>query len=180
MTVGYAGSLRKDLPAFQALVNIARARPEVRVFVMSNALPQELKALPPEQLEYHPYQFNYAGYARVACEAQPDVLIAPLGRSRFEASKAPNKYLEITAIGAAGVYTHSEPYLSYVEDGRNGLLAGDDVEDWQAKIERLIDDADLRARLVANAADDIRANFDTRAMLPTFLTTLLDAVDAYR
>ncbi len=178
VTIGYVGSLRKNLAPFAALVEIARAHKNVRILVMSNALPEEFAALPPEQVEFHPYQFNYAGYAKTVCEARPDVLVAPIGNSRFEASKCPNKFLEITACGAAGVYSRAEPYLSAVREGETGLFAGEDAQDWRRQIERLIDDTDLRKSIARQAMQAVRENFDTGAVLPKLLPVLLDAAGA--
>jgi len=186
ITIGYAGSIRKNSQPFRALVEIARARPEVKIFVMSNTLPDELTALPLSRVMFRPYQFNYAAYAATVCEAAPDVLIAPVGRTRFEASKCPNKYLEITACGAVGVYSNAEPYIGiagdglltgYVHENENGLLADDDVAIWRAQIERLIDDAPLRHRLAECALKNVESNFDTPAVLPQFLTMLFEAVN---
>ncbi len=178
VTIGYVGSLRKNLAPFAALVAIARARKDVRILIMSNALPEEFAALPPEQVEFHPYQFNYAGYARTVCAARPDVLVAPIGNSRFEAGKCPNKFLEITACGAAGVYSRAEPYLSAVREGETGLFAGEDSEEWRRQIERLIDDAALRKRIAAQAMQVVQTEFDTGAVLPALLPVLLDAAGA--
>jgi glycosyltransferase involved in cell wall biosynthesis len=176
VTIGYVGSVRKNLAPFEALVNVARARAEVRVFVMSNALPDELRSLPPERVHFEPYQFNYAAYAQTVCNAQPDILVAPVGTSRFEASKCPNKFLEITASGAAGVYSRAAPYTTYVREGQTGLLADDTAADWQKHLESLLDDVPLRQRIAAQALTEVESHFDTRAVLPAFVEMLLDAV----
>lgn len=175
--IGYVGSLRKNMVAFDALVSIVRRRADVDVFVMSNALPDELAALPAGRVHFEPYQFNYAAYAATVVAAAPDVLVAPVGRSRFEASKCPNKYLEITACGAAGVYSRAEPYLTYIRDGETGLLADDDVASWVAAIERLLDDDSLRGSVVRQARENVAADFDTLAVLPRFVDILVDALD---
>jgi glycosyltransferase involved in cell wall biosynthesis len=176
LTIGYVGSIRKNLAPFEALVEIVEARPDVHLFVMSNKLPDELQVLPAERITFRPYQFNYAGYAKTVCAARPDVLVAPIGDTRFEASKCPNKFLEISACGAAGVYSRTEPYLSHVREGETGLFAGEDVADWREQITRLIDDAELRSRIQSQSLAAVKAGYDTRAVLPSFLDMLLDAV----
>ena len=175
ITVGYVGSIRKNAQPFQALVEIAHARPDVRLFVMSNTLPDELSALPKDRVTFRPYQFNYAAYAATVCAAAPDVLIAPVGHTRFEASKCPNKYLEITACGAVGVYSHAPPYTDYVRENDNGVFADDDIANWRSQIERLIDDHALRSEIAQRALKNVQAQFDTRAVLPAFLDMLIDA-----
>lgn len=177
VTIGYVGSIRKNAQPFQALVEIAHARPAVKIFVMSNALPVELSVLPEGRVTFQPYQFSYAAYAKIVCKAAPDVLIAPVGSTRFEASKCPNKYLEITACGAAGVYSNTQPYTDYVRDGENGLLADDTVASWRTQIERLIDDAAVRHAIAEHALNDVKAKFETRAVLTPFLAMLVAAAN---
>jgi glycosyltransferase involved in cell wall biosynthesis len=176
--VGYVGSLRRNMLAFDALVDLVRSREDVELFVMSNSLPEEFASLGPARVHFEPYQFNYAAYAATVRRMAPDVLVAPVNRSRFEASKCPNKYLEISACGAAGVYSRAEPYLSFVAEGKTGLFADDSKDDWRCAIERLVDDADLRSRIIAQANAHVREQFDTPAVLPRFLRMLVDAVSS--
>jgi glycosyltransferase involved in cell wall biosynthesis len=174
--IGYVGSLRKNMVAFEALVKIVRSRNDVDIFVMSNSLPEEFSGLPAERVHFEPYQFNYAAYAATVVAAAPDVLVAPVGRTRFEASKCPNKFLEISAAGAAGVYSNAEPYTTYVRDGETGLFADDTAEAWVAAITRLLDDPQLRTNISSAARSHVSAEFDTAAVLPRFTAVLLDAV----
>lgn len=174
--IGYVGSLRKNMVAFEALVRIVRTRNDVDIFVMSNSLPAEFAALPAERVHFEPYQFNYAAYAATVVAAAPDVLVAPVGRTRFEESKCPNKYLEISAAGAAGVYSRAEPYTSYVRDGVTGLFADDTVEAWTAAIARLLEDEALRTRIASESRVHVSAEFDTVAVLPQFVALLVETM----
>ena len=66
---------------------------------------------------------------------QPDILIAPLDRSRTSMSKCPIKYLDYSIAGAAGVYSDMPPYSQTIADGKTGLLVrGDDAASWAAAI----------------------------------------------
>ncbi|MCE2723411.1 MAG: glycosyltransferase family 4 protein [Burkholderiales bacterium] len=174
--IGYVGSLRKNMVAFEALVKTARSRNDVDIFVMSNSLPDEFVALPAERVHFEPYQFNYNAYAATVVAAAPDVLVAPVGRTRFEESKCPNKYLEISAAGAAGVYSRAEPYTSYVRDGVTGLFADDTVEAWTAAIARLLEDEALRTRIASESRVHVSAEFDTVAVLPQFVALLVETM----
>jgi glycosyltransferase involved in cell wall biosynthesis len=162
--------------AFEALVQTARSRNDVDIFVMSNSLPDEFVALPVERVHFEPYQFNYNAYAATVVAAAPDVLVAPVGRTRFEESKCPNKYLEISAAGAAGVYSRAEPYTSYVRDGVTGLFADDTVEAWTAAITRLLQDEALRTSIASESRAHVSAEFDTVAVLPQFVALLVETM----
>jgi glycosyltransferase involved in cell wall biosynthesis len=172
-TIGYVGSLRKNMVAFDALVNVAIKRSDVSIFIMSNSLPPEFSAIPASRIHFEPYQFNYAGYAATVTAAAPDILVAPVGRSRFEESKCPNKFLEITAARAAGVYTRAEPYLSHVVESQTGLFADDTPQSWTSAIERLLDAPALRQQITENAYQTVSQNYSTRAVLPQFIRMLL-------
>ncbi|MCA2997829.1 MAG: glycosyltransferase family 4 protein [Rhodocyclaceae bacterium] len=176
--IGYVGSLRKNTVAFEALVKTARSRNDVDIFVMSNSLPDEFVALSAERVHFEPYQFNYNAYAATVVAAAPDVLVAPVGRTRFEESKCPNKYLEISAAGAAGVYSRAEPYTSYVRDGVTGLFADDTVEAWTAAITRLLEDEALRTSIASESRAHVSAEFDTVAVLPQFVALLVETMRA--
>jgi glycosyltransferase involved in cell wall biosynthesis len=180
LCVGYVGSLRKNMLAFDAIVAVAKQRSDIDVFVMSNALPDELKVLPSGRVRFEPYQFNYAAYAATVMRVRPDVLVAPVGHTRFEASKCPNKFLEISAAGAAGVYSRAEPYLSHVTDGETGLFADDTLASWCDAIQRLLDEPGLREGVAQTAYSHVAKTYDTEAVLPQFLAMLTEAITVTR
>jgi len=170
--VGYAGSLRREDSAFAALFDLACTRDDFDVFVMSGSIPDRLKALPHGRLVYHPYVFGYRRYAQTLCEARPDVLLGPLSGTRTDASKCPNKYLEITAAGAAGIYSRTAPYDRFIRDRCNGLLVDNEVTQWKSAISELLDNPQLRKGIVEAADRHVRAHFSTAAVLPEFLSFL--------
>lgn len=175
LRVGYVGSLRKEDSAFIALTELAKERDDFDVFVMSGAIPDALHDLPRHRLIYQPYVFGYRRYAQVLCAAIPDILLAPLENTRTDASKCPNKYLEITAVGAVGIYSHTAPYDQYINSGQNGMLVHNDVALWKSAIQLLLDKPSYRDNLLANAELDVRLHFDTPAVLPYFKGFLLQA-----
>jgi hypothetical protein len=170
--VGYAGSLRREESAFKALLELAQERDDFDVFVMSASIPEPLKSLPGDRLVYRPYVFGYRRYAQLLCEARPDVLLGPLSKTRTDASKCPNKYLEITAAGAAGVYSKTAPYDRFIRDHDNGLLVENDKANWKSAIAELLDDPHLRRNIVDAAYRDVETNFSTSAVLPEFMALL--------
>jgi glycosyltransferase involved in cell wall biosynthesis len=175
LRVGYVGSPRRIEAPFEALASLAKERDDFDVFVMGLTLPNALSSLPAERLVYCKYVFGYSRYAAALCEAMPDVLLAPVENTRSDASRCPNKYLEITASGAAGVYSNLAPYIGYVKDRENGLLAESDSESWKGAVAFLLDNPDCRAAVIENAQSDVRARFDTPVVLPRFLDFLMRA-----
>jgi glycosyltransferase involved in cell wall biosynthesis len=75
--------------------------------------------------------------------------VAPLLDSEFNRCKSPIKYLEYAALGLPGIYSDLPVYSDLVRDGESGLLAANDPDRWFALLDRVVDDADLWARLRA-------------------------------
>jgi glycosyltransferase involved in cell wall biosynthesis len=171
---GYAGSIRRDIPAFRALAKFAQKHEDVRLFLMGHEIPPEWSDLPKDRLRFIPYQFNYPGYARTVSLLGADLMLAPLDETRFSASKCPNKYLEISAAGAAGIYSRVLPYTDYVEEGKNGLLVENEDDAWLEAMEKLYRDRALVRNISEEARRTIREKYSTEAVLPRFLEVLTE------
>ncbi|HYX24581.1 MAG TPA: glycosyltransferase, partial [Thermoanaerobaculia bacterium] len=178
LLVGFAGSPRLEPAGFRGLARFLARRPAARLLVMAHQVPPELAGVAAERVLFVPWRHGYDGYARTLAGLRPDVLVAPLGASRFEASKIPTKFLEAAAVGAAGVYSRVAPYSGAVRDGETGLLADNDEEAWAAALERLAGDPGLRRRLAASALAEVRERFETGRVLPAFLAALREVLAA--
>ncbi|SAL61478.1 glycosyltransferase [Caballeronia telluris] len=170
--VGYVGSARQDTSAFRALRELVEERDDVEVFVMSNAVPEELRSLPAGKVQFQPYVFSYKRYAEIVCRRAPDILIAPLGETRTEASKCPNKYLEIAAVGAAGVFSKVEPYVSHIAHDKTGIMVEDRADEWKDAIRGLLDNEDARASVARQALAHVTDHFSTERVLDQFWTLI--------
>jgi len=173
--VGYAGSLRREESAFIALCDLVQSRDDIDVFLMCPQIPEPLKSLPLGRLTHQPYVFGYSRYARVLADARPDILLAPLSSTRTDASKCPNKYLETTAAGAAGIYSRTALYGAFIRHRDNGILVENNVAQWKSAISELVDDPELRRSILQAAKDDVENHFSTPAVLPKFLAFLTRA-----
>ncbi len=158
--IGYMGTFTHDedlrlvLPALQAVWE--RHRNEVE-FQMLGVVGQPdtleaLQGLPvraisplPEEAEYPLFMLWFSS------RIQWDIAISPLRDTPFNRGKSDIKFLDYSAIGAAGIYSAVPAYASTVRHGETGWLAENDVEIWTDALETLISDADLRAHLAQNA-----------------------------
>jgi glycosyltransferase involved in cell wall biosynthesis len=171
--VGYAGSPRQENTAFQALAELARRYPSLKIFYFGWDIPQVLNQIPASQLLLLRGNFSFSDYARQLTELMPDIGLAPLGSSETDRSKNPTKYLDYTAARCAGVYSAVEPYTHYVEHGRTGWLTpGKTVEDWVVAVETLMMDRDLLEQIRAQAYEDVQKKYAVEALLPDFLDML--------
>jgi glycosyltransferase involved in cell wall biosynthesis len=71
----------------------------------------------------------------------------------FNRSKSDIKFLDYSAMGAAGVYSRVPAYESSVRHAQTGLLVDNDAGAWVQALETLLSDDDLRLGLVKNATE---------------------------
>lgn len=176
---GYTGSLRYTNAAFEGLADFVLKHSNTKIFYFGdlNYLPPPLKGIVDENRYICiPYAKNYAQYAKTISKAQPDVLLAPLDNSITSQSKCFNKYLEITAAGATGIYSGISPYTEVIRDGHNGLLIPPEKNDqpsaWAEALEILLKDPILCRQMALNALTDVKTNFDTSSRYPDFLNMI--------
>lgn len=101
---------------------------------------------------------SYADFIDYFQRQECDLCIAPLVDTSFNACKSPLKFYEYSALGIPGVYSRASVFKQVVVDGENGLLASD-VEEWEAQITRLIENADLRQQIGQAAQASVRQHW---------------------
>jgi len=119
---------------------------------------------PPEGLEARelPFSEDYAAYARALKNLAPDIGLAPLEDTPFNRCKSAVKWLEYSALGAAGVYADLAPYAP-VRHGETGLKAGADPDQWEDALMRLVEDKALRRGMGERARAEVLAHWGLRA-----------------
>jgi glycosyltransferase involved in cell wall biosynthesis len=144
--IGYMGgqSHLPDLIAVQpALESILDAYPgRVRFKFWGVRPPDEIIQRP--EVEWIPLDLrDYAGFARYFCQQTCDIFIAPLEDNLFNRAKSALKFLEYSALGVPGVFSHIPAYAEAISNGQNGFLATDH-HSWQTALSSLLDSPKLR------------------------------------
>jgi len=80
-----------------------------------------------------------------------DIGLCPLDKTDFNRAKSPLKWSEYSAMRVPSVVSKLEPY-GCVTDYETGLIA-DDEDEFYNKLCELIDNAELRKKITANAFD---------------------------
>lgn len=97
---------------------------------------------------WEPHPFTIGKYIKMC-----DILLAPLVLNAFNSSKSDVKVLEGSLEGVPMVCTDIEPYAPHA--GHVELVKDNDPAEWEAKIERLIVDAEYRRALGAKAREHV-------------------------
>ncbi|MEW6677854.1 MAG: glycosyltransferase [Pseudomonadota bacterium] len=98
-----------------------------------------------------PFTPDYGGYAARMKGLDLDIGLAPLADNAFNACKSPIKWLEFSALGAAGVFSHVPAYKDVIEQGKTGLLVDNQTDKWVNAIKLLIDYPEYRLELALAA-----------------------------
>jgi glycosyltransferase involved in cell wall biosynthesis len=172
IVLGYIGSHRTYTEPFQALSDILFKYNNTELVLMGTAIPKELENAPQNRIKHYPYIYDYQKYSNFVQNLKVDILIAPLGDTRFENSKCPNKYFEITSMGAVGIYSDIDIYRKYIKDGFNGFLCKNTLRDWKETIEMVINLRERYEAIFTNAVQDIKKKFDTQSRIDDFIKLL--------
>jgi glycosyltransferase involved in cell wall biosynthesis len=155
--VGYPSTRRENVSSLVAEV-VTRASKRwgdsIR-FEFIGWCPDAISAHP--SVTVFPATKDYTSFLQLLFSRNWDAAIAPLGSSLFENSKTSLKYREYGAARLPAVYSNCALFAACVTQGVNGLLAGDDPDDWLMQIAALKDDHAFRARIVNNARTDVEA-----------------------
>jgi len=114
------------------------------------------------------YPLFFAWYTRTA---QWDVAIAPLRDNVFNVCKSDIKFLDYSAIGAAGVFSRLQPYDSVI-DGELGLLVDADPAAWSDALDRLLGDEPLRRHIADAASHELLAHRTLSRWAPRWVDAL--------
>jgi glycosyltransferase involved in cell wall biosynthesis len=160
ITIGYMGTFTHDddlamiMPALQKVSQRHSGEIELQIIGVLATSPtrQNLEALPvrylkplPGEEEYPYFMLWFTGHTHW------DIAISPLRDTVFNRSKSDIKFLDYCALGAAGIYSDVQAYRSTVHHLETGWVAENTVNAWEAALETLITDQELRFRIGQNA-----------------------------
>jgi len=80
-----------------------------------------------------------------------DIVLNPIFNSNFNNFRSPTKFFDITRLEAVGIYSNLDPFREFINDNHDGILLDNKIDDWIEKISYLLDNSDVRERLLLNA-----------------------------
>ena len=109
-----------------------------------------------------------------------DIGLAPLDSTDFTKCKYFNKFIEYAIFGIVGIYSDAEPYTFVVDQKENGILAGDEPEDWLNAICEAVEDAGLVQRCRSGAYETLKTRFDSTIILDGLIQSIPELVEEHR
>jgi glycosyltransferase involved in cell wall biosynthesis len=143
---GHVGDLAMVVPAIERLMD---EMPELRFETYGTIAPPEALARFGDRVGHHPPTTNYVGFVSTLCSLGWWIGLAPLEDTPFNRCKADTKWVEYSHAGIPTIASDLPVYGRACADGA-GLLV-ENGEHWYHAITTLLDDAELRGRLVERA-----------------------------
>ncbi len=161
------------------LKDILVRNPEVKLCLVNSALRESCRNLdipyPFEGLKNVHYADRSVAinrYAAFAASFGFDIGIAPLVDCNFNRSKSNLRWLEYSALNIPTVATNIGHYKETVKPGQDGLLVGNNSEEWKSALTSLIEDTYARETLGHNAGKRVRKDFNVSRNSPKYLKLL--------
>lgn len=162
IVIGYMGTLTHDedlLMILPALKEIGQRYAGLVEFQVIGAVGREetrraLAELPARFIQPRAEEIEYPLFILwFGSEVHWDIGLAPLRDTPFTRGKSDIKFLDYSAIGAAGIYSRVPAYESTVRHRQTGWLVDNKVEAWLEALEALLADEPLRRKVARQAAE---------------------------
>lgn len=163
-----------------ALREILLKYPDVTLCLVNSAIQPSCKALgiayPFEGLSnvhYADRSVPINRYAQFAASFGFDIGIAPLVDCNFNRSKSNLRWLEYSAMKLPTVATDISHFSQSIRDGQDGFLIKDnDLQEWQKRLEMLIEDQGLREEVGRQAYRRVKKDFNLKNNAPKYVRLL--------
>ncbi len=165
IVIGYMGTFSHDddllmiLPALREIRQQYGDQIEFQIVgvaerAQTHAALRELQA---RVIPLQPENVEYTRFLPWFTQLKWDIAIAPLIDSVFTRCKSDIKFLDYSALGAAGIFSQTPAYESTVRHLETGLLAENTVEAWEKALETLVTNKPLRMQLAREATQYLYA-----------------------
>ena len=187
LTIGYMGTFTHDddlvmiLPALEQLCQRHEGVVLIELVgaISRNETYERLRGLPVRVRRPRPEESNYPLFLLwFTSQISWDIAVAPLRDSPFSRGKSDIKFLDYSAIGAAGVFSRSPAYADSIQSLENGILVEDDPSAWFDALERLILNRKLRREIACNAAENLFAHRVLAVSANRWLEAIESAISA--
>jgi glycosyltransferase involved in cell wall biosynthesis len=165
LTIGWSGSVSTS-KYFYLLANVFKQLSKSHQFKLLTMGDAEIKI---DGMEIEAHQWQEA--SEMETLRRFDIGVYPLPNEQWVYGKSGLKAIQYMALGIPTVATGIGANFRVIENGVSGFLVNTD-EEWIAALSKLIDDADLRKKIGANARKRVEENFSVKANKQKYLDIL--------
>ncbi|GGF98679.1 glycosyltransferase family protein [Paenibacillus abyssi] len=173
IVIGYEGG-RKQLafePVVKALRKVLRVYGDkIRIEFFGYA-PEELEGK--QQVHVRHHDSDYKSFLKRLYRSKWDIGLAPLEQTLLHDCKTNNKFREYASCRIPGIYSASPAYTDWVKHKENGLLVSRTKDDWYESMAELIENPELREKIMDKAEREARENFSVAACADRWRTQIL-------
>lgn len=161
--IGYMGTTThaNDLKLIEeAIKNVQSSSDKTIVFEMIGGTTSTFEGM--SRINVPSNSVHYPDFVRwIQNTVKWDIAIAPLIKNNnINESKSELKYLEYTALNVPGIYSDVGPYSKCIVHEDNGLLVkSNSIKEWEKNMKKLIENKELREKILKNARKDILKNY---------------------
>ncbi|MFD0710696.1 glycosyltransferase [Paenibacillus sp. GCM10027626] len=172
IVIGYEGGRKQAAfdPVIQALSGIIQTYGDKIRIEFFGYVPEELAGK--RQVSFKEHDADYASFLKRLFRSKWDIGLAPLEHSLLHDCKTNNKFREYAACRIPGIYSTAPAYEDWVKHKENGLLASGTAEDWYEAMVELIEQPELRQKIVENGERTARENFSVEVCADRWRTQI--------
>lgn len=162
------------------LIEILKAYPQVKLYVMDSFKVDYLTKLPKEQQKQLIWQTWVSPKEWISWNKKMafDIGLAPLLDDDFNRAKSNLRLLEYGIQGLGVVASPVEPYMPILNEGL--ALTAQSKADWFREISKLIEDAQLRNSLGIKLEKYVRKNFDMKDISKLYDKVYRQIIDEFK
>ena len=105
------------------------------------------------------YPLNWETFYLDTSIGNVDIVLNPILNSNFNKFRSPTKFFDITRLKAVGIYSNTIPFSEFINNNIDGVLLDNNVDNWIEKINFLLDNSDIREKLLLNAQKRLEKHF---------------------
>lgn len=173
ITIGYFSGTKTHNDDFESikeiLLEIMRKNKNIHLFVGGQIeLPAEFNDVK-DQVE----TFKFISWQKLPhLIAKADINLMPLEDTVFHECKSENKWMEAALVDVPTIASWNSELAGVIRDGIDGFLCKN-KEEWKGKLNRLIEDEELRNRLSASAHKRVMQEYMTDDIEPEVLNIIV-------
>ncbi|CCO22581.1 methyltransferase domain-containing protein [Maridesulfovibrio hydrothermalis] len=127
---------------------LCKALPSLKVVTIGN-ISYKLTGVVPNLTQYG--QCNEDEFSNILNSINNGIGLIPLDDSLFSSCKSPIKYYHYACCGIVSVASNVHPYSDYIQNGKNGILVNNTLDEWCNGVVKLIKNHDFRRDILLNA-----------------------------